>query len=216
MSYERKLDPRPRTLENWSAGMRPLPQGTALATEAGKLLEDVRIALGHDLGGAIKAAADLAALLEDNLPEMPRALTARGGLAPWQKRKVEEYIERRLAGPIHVEDVAGLVSLSPGHFSRAFKESFGDTPHAYIMRMRLSRAQQLMLTTPDPLSQIALACGHADQAHFTKRFRAETGETPNAWRRRHTIDDWAVPNPPTGSGARGTLPDGLAWTAAAG
>jgi AraC-like DNA-binding protein len=184
--------------------------------EAGKLLEDVRIALDHDLGGAIKAAADLAALLGDNLAEMPRALIVRGGLAPWQKRKIEEYIERRLAGPVHVTEVARLVSLSPGHFSRAFKESFGDTPHAYIMRMRLARAQELMLTTPDPLSQIALACGHADQAHFTKRFRAETGETPNAWRRRHTLDDWGVPNPRTGSCTRGTLPDGLAWTAAAG
>jgi AraC-like DNA-binding protein len=58
----------------------------------------------------------------------------------------------------------------------------------HIVRLRLERAKQLMLTTRDPLSDIALRCGLADQAHLSKLFRRWTGETPNAWRRRNFTD----------------------------
>jgi AraC-like DNA-binding protein len=70
-----------------------------------------------------------------------------------------------------------------GHFCRAFKESFTETPHSHIMRLRLEMAQRLMLTTDDPLSHIALDCGLSDQAHLSKLFRRRLGETPSSWRR---------------------------------
>ncbi len=216
MSYHQTVEQRPRPLENWSVGACTLPRGTDLATEASKLLEDVRTALEHDLSAAVRATAHLAALLGSNVMEMPRAVPPRGGLAPWQKRKIQDHIELRLERSIPVGDLAKLVSLSPGHFGRAFKESFGVTPHAYIMRRRLERAQDLMLATPEPLSQIALVCGHADQAHFSRRFRQEMGETPNAWRRRHAKGDWATSDRATGSSARDALPHELAWAAATG
>ena len=58
----------------------------------------------------------------------------------------------------------------------------------YIVRLRLELAQRLMLTTEDSLSQIALACGLADQAHLSKLFGRLVGETPSAWRRRNLSD----------------------------
>jgi AraC-like DNA-binding protein len=216
MSCEQKVDLRQKAPENWSTATPVLPRPAKLAMEAGKLLDDVRTALDHDLGAAIRATAKLAALLGGNCGEIPSAVPARGGLAPWQQRKVRDHIARHLDTSISVEDLAKLVSLSAGHFCRAFRESFSDTPHAYIIRMRLERAQELMLASPESLSQIALACGHADQAHFTRRFRQQMGETPNAWRRRHAIGDWATPGRGTNFPARGGLPDGMAWTAAAG
>jgi AraC family transcriptional regulator len=216
MSCERKVDLRQNAPENWSTATAVLPSAGELAMEAGRLLDDVRTALDHDLGTAIRAAAKLAALLGSIRGERSPAGPALGGLAPWQMRKVRDHIARHLEMPIHVGDLAELVSLSTGYFCRAFKESSGDTPHAYIMRMRLERAQQLMLAGPEPLSQIALACGHSDQAHFNRRFRQQMGETPNAWRRRHATGDWATPNRGTNSAARAGLPDGMAWTAAAG
>jgi AraC-like DNA-binding protein len=73
--------------------------------------------------------------------------------------------------------------LSSSHFSRAFKESYSETPHAHIVRRRIERAAKLMLTTDEPLSRIALACGLCDQAHLTKLFRRGTGQPPAAWRR---------------------------------
>ena len=108
---------------------------------------------------------------------------ARGGLGPWRKRKVSQYLDERLEQPIRVEALADEVSLSASHFCRAFKESFAETPHAYVMRRRLELAQRLMLTTEEPLSRIALDCGLSDQAHLSKLFQRWVGETPSAWRR---------------------------------
>jgi AraC family transcriptional regulator len=114
-----------------------------------------------------------------------RATIARGGLAPWQVRRVTEYIEANLASTIRLEDLAGIARLSHSHFCRAFKESIGHPAHAYVMRRRVRRAQGLMLNTAESLSQIAAQCGMADQAHFCKLFRRLVGESPNAWRRAH-------------------------------
>jgi AraC family transcriptional regulator len=222
MSCEQNVDLRPRAPESWRTAVPALSRARALARtdelaiEAGRLLEDVRTALDNDLGAALRAAGKLAALLGCNRRDVPGGVPAHGGLAPWQMRRVRDHIARHLETSIPVEDLAKLVSLSAGHFCRAFKESFGDTPHAYIMRARLERAQELMLTSPEPLGQIALACGHSDQAHFSRRFRQQMGETPNAWRRRHAGDDWATSNRETNSPARAALSGGLAWAATAG
>lgn len=214
MSCEQKVDLRQKAPENWSIATPVMPGSVDLAMQAGKLLDDVRTALDFDLGAAIRATAKLAALLGGNRGEMPPAGPALGGLAPWQKRKVRNHIERHIDLSIPVKDLAELVSLSTGHFCRAFKESFGDTPHAYVMRMRLERAQELMLASPEPLGQIALACGHSDQAHFSRRFRQQVGESPNAWRRRHATGGWAStnrrPNRGTNSSAQTGLPGGVA------
>jgi len=109
----------------------------------------------------------------------------RGGLAPWQVRRVTEYIEENLSATIRLQDLAGIARLSHSHFCRAFKESLGQPAHAYVMSRRVQRAQGLMLGTREPLSQIAALCGMADQAHFCKLFRRLVGETPTAWRRVH-------------------------------
>jgi transcriptional regulator GlxA family with amidase domain len=160
-----------------------LPPSGLMSMEAGRLLEDVRLALDYDLGAATKAAGRLATLLANISPQITHSTPSRGGLAPWQKRKVEAYVASRLEGSILVQELAAIVSLSANHFSRAFKTSFGESPHAYITRARIARARNLMLTTPDSLSQIALACGFADQAHLCRVFRPATGTTPGAWRR---------------------------------
>jgi AraC family transcriptional regulator len=107
----------------------------------------------------------------------------RGGLAPWQIRKVSAYIETRLDSTIGTVDLAGLVKLSVFHFCRAFRASFGESPHTYVMRRRVERAQGMMLRTSSSLAQIAIECGLADQAHLNKSFRRFVGQSPGAWRR---------------------------------
>jgi AraC-like DNA-binding protein len=92
-------------------------------------------------------------------------------------------VEGFLANSILLDTLAQVVRLSTGHFCRAFKISVGETPHAFVIRRRVRRAQSLMLSTNDPLSQIAVACGLTDQAHLTRLFRRMVGETPLAWRR---------------------------------
>ena len=107
---------------------------------------------------------------------------ARGGLAEWQLRKVIRHVDENLAAPLGCDDLAALVRLSTGHFSRAFKSSVGEPPHSYLIRRRIHRAQRLMMETRDSLSQIACACGLTDQAHLTRLFRKAVGTTPRAWR----------------------------------
>jgi AraC family transcriptional regulator len=113
-----------------------------------------------------------------------------GRLLAWQARKVREYIDVHIMGPIPVPELSALIQLSEAHFSRSFKRTFGAPPHAFVIRRRLEFATRHMLQTDVPLSDIALRCGFADQAHFCKHFRQATGLTPAAWRRASRTQDF--------------------------
>ena len=160
-------------------------RGAPLGVDA--LLDDVRRAMAH----SPEAARIAAVRLVKHLTPTTEANTERfrgGGLAPWQMRKLSRYLQENLERPLYVEDIANQITLSVGYFCRVFKKSFGTTPHMYIVRLRLELAKRLMLTTEDPLSQIALACGLADQAHLSKLFRRNVGETPSAWRKQNLTE----------------------------
>jgi AraC family transcriptional regulator len=105
-------------------------------------------------------------------------------LAPWQAKRVESYVANNLGGRIRTTDLADVAQLSASHFTRAFKETFGETPIGYVARQRMRYAQDLMLRSGERLSQIALTCGHCDQSHFTRVFRRKVGMSPRAWRRQ--------------------------------
>lgn len=107
----------------------------------------------------------------------------RGGLSPWQARALSNYIDCHLESQLTTVELASVAQLSMFHFCRAFRESFGQPPHAYVMRRRIERAQGLMLRTAMPLAQIAIECGMADQAHLNKSFRRIVGQSPGEWRR---------------------------------
>jgi len=109
----------------------------------------------------------------------------RARLLAWQARKVRDYIDSHITGPIRVADLCALIQRSAAYFSRSFKCTFGESPHSFVVRRRVELAAQYMLTTDASLSDIALRCGFADQAHLSKHFRQTAGQTPAAWRRAH-------------------------------
>jgi len=123
----------------------------------------------------------------DVLMEPKERHAYRGGLAPWQVRSVTTYIDANLNASLSCEVLARLTNLSVSYFSRAFKCTFGCSPHVFLMRRRMERAQGLMLKTNAPLAHIALECGFADQAHLSRRFLEFTGESPASWRRARAI-----------------------------
>jgi len=123
---------------------------------------------------------------------MRRRNSPRGGLAPWQQKRVLAYIESNISRGLRVADLAGVVHLSISHFSRAFAESFGQTPFAYVTVRRIRYAQVIMLNTRVPLSQVALDCGMCDQAHFTRVFRKTVGISPSLWRRQFQSESMKV------------------------
>ena len=112
-----------------------------------------------------------------------------GRLLAWQARKVLDYIDSHITGPVPVADLCALIDRSEAHFSRSFKRTFGESPHAFVIRHRLKLAARYMLQTDASLSDIALRCGFTDQPHLCKHFRQSTGQTPAAWRRARRTQD---------------------------
>ena len=118
-----------------------------------------------------------------HVPSNVETHVARGGLPAWQTRRVFAHVEANLSRKIPIRDLARLLDLNASHFCRAFKCTFGVSPRDYVLRRRIEVAQGLMLTTSQPLSSIAVACGMCDQPHFTRSFHRLVGETPYTWRR---------------------------------
>jgi AraC family transcriptional regulator len=106
-----------------------------------------------------------------------------GGLAIWQARRTLAYIEANLASKMDIDDLAAVVALSRSHFSRAFKHCVGMSPMEYVVARRVERAKVMIRGTREPLAEVALACGFADQAHLNRRFRDIMGISPGRWRR---------------------------------
>jgi AraC family transcriptional regulator len=114
-------------------------------------------------------------------------LRAHGGLAPWQAKQLKSYIDDKLDSSIRASELADVVQLSRSHFCRVFRQTFGESPLRFIMQRRICRAQELMLASRLPLSQVAIECGMSDHAHFCRAFRRIVGITPKAWRREFTV-----------------------------
>jgi transcriptional regulator GlxA family with amidase domain len=129
----------------------------------------------------LQACAPLEARKSSGMP-------SRGGLAQWQLHRVVDYIEERLAERITREDLAGLINVSTGQLSKAFKVSVGIPPIQYIVSRKIECACSLLRTTRKPVSHIAFATGFCDQAHFCRVFKRVLGISPAAWRRANGAD----------------------------
>jgi AraC family transcriptional regulator len=107
----------------------------------------------------------------------------RGGLAGWQQKCVAAYIEEHVADDISLAALAELARLSPYHFCRTFKQSFGMPPHRYHANRRIERAKQLLANRELPVTTIALDVGFSETSTFTAAFHRLTGQTPTSYRR---------------------------------
>lgn len=109
-------------------------------------------------------------------PRAGSALSAR------QMRLLTDAVAAELHEPWPVKRLADVVSLSPFHFSRAFKASFGLPPHTWIRQQRMELAARLLRESTQPMADVAALTGHPSAAHFSHAFRRHWGMTPTRYR----------------------------------
>ena len=112
----------------------------------------------------------------------PRPVT--GGLSPAVLRRAIERLSSDCDADVSLAALASEAHLSRFHFCRAFKESTGLSPHAWLRQHRLAQALTLLRDTNEAVISIAVALGYGSQSAFATAFRRLTGETPSSWRRR--------------------------------
>ena len=160
------------------------PQFVYLANSLVELLETTKRELDRDREAAKASLVTASSILQSEIERRSRARGARpGALAGWQIARVRAFIDENLHRTIHVEDLSAVAQRSRAHFSRSFKQAFGEPPHAYVVRKRLEKACQLMTTSSASLNKIAQSVGFSDQAHLCKLFGQAFGQSPSSWRR---------------------------------
>jgi AraC-like DNA-binding protein len=108
-------------------------------------------------------------------------------LPKWRLKRVVEFVDARISEQITLADLAAAGGMSRMYFAGQFKVATGMRPHDYVLRKRIERAQELLLTTSEPLVEIALSVGFQTQAHFTTIFKKIVGNTPLRWRREQQV-----------------------------
>jgi AraC family transcriptional regulator len=111
---------------------------------------------------------------------------SRGGLATWQMRAVSRHIEEHVHERTPLVALAKLVRLSPSHFCRAFRQSFGIPPHEYHIRRRIEKAKTLLAEREASVTGVGFALGYSHTSSFSVAFRKITGQTPIEFRRDFT------------------------------
>lgn len=144
-------------------------------TMATSLAQMAHAAAQGDLLRADTAIAELVAHLPSNTPRL------KGGLSPYQLRRVDDWIEAHMATPIRLVDLAMETGLSEFHFHRMFRLCRGISPHQWVTSRRIGTAKNKLAGT-ETIADIAQACGFACQSHLTRAFKNETGLTPRRYR----------------------------------
>lgn len=103
-------------------------------------------------------------------------------LADWQVKTATQFLRAKLPEQVSIKQVAGVCHLSPSYFIKAFAQTVGLSPYAWLIAQRVEKACGLLGENKLPLAQIALECGFVDQSHLTKAFVKRTGITPARWR----------------------------------
>ncbi|HEX6479249.1 MAG TPA: AraC family transcriptional regulator [Ktedonobacteraceae bacterium] len=104
-----------------------------------------------------------------------------------QVRRVLDFIQDHLSQDLSLEALAQQAGFSSYHFARLFRQTTGESPHQFVLRQRIERAQHLLKERDVPLAHVALESGFANQSHLTQAFKRHLGLTPRAFRQDRSI-----------------------------
>ncbi|PQZ27171.1 DNA-binding protein [Ochrobactrum vermis] len=110
-------------------------------------------------------------------------IDSKGGLSAIDCHQIETYLNQNFHKPLSVPDMAEMLGISAGHFSTCFRISFGQTPHQYLMGLRLDEAERCLRKTSMTISEIARHLNFSSQSHLTTALRKYRHATPGELRR---------------------------------
>lgn len=172
-----------------------MPEGTGASLTPFVMTDDERMCsifemieheisvAGDDKPGHIETLCRaLAGYLASYSTEEAAARGKRLAMAPVRLKRVLDFVDENLAGPISLTDMAAVAELSPYHFGRVFKHATGKSPYQHLIYCRIVRSQILLAGTERSIIDIAIACGFPTQAHFSTAFSRQTGMSPSRYR----------------------------------
>jgi AraC-like DNA-binding protein len=106
--------------------------------------------------------------------------------------RARDMMDRAYAAPLDVPALARVAHVSPAHFSRVFRATFGETPHRYLQRRRVERSMFLLRESAVPVTDISFQVGFSSPGTFSRTFRDIVGCSPRDYRR--TAPPAAGPN----------------------
>jgi AraC family transcriptional regulator len=115
----------------------------------------------------------------------PVLRSCTGGLSTQRLQQAIDYIEAHLDEKLSLDAIATELNLSVHYFCEIFTQSTGMPPCKYVLQQRVERAKQLLKQSDQPLTEIALDCGFANQSHFSRHFTKLAGIAPKKYRDRN-------------------------------
>jgi AraC family transcriptional regulator len=112
----------------------------------------------------------------------PRSIPAKGGMAPLVLRRVIEFMHANMDKQIGLKDLADCAGLSLSHFSFQFRASTNQSPHQYMLRLRVERSKELLRDHRLSVLNVGLEVGFRNQQHFATVFRNSVGVPPSVYR----------------------------------
>ena len=163
---------------HWSSGENALLAQTVIA-----LANDARAGspAGRLYGECLGVAIVAELLRQCSTAPKPQARVPRG-LPPKRLDGVLDYIRSHLEGDLSLLKLAGVAETGIDGFVRLFKQSTGFSPHQYVLRRRIERAQALLGDPALSLTEIGFRSGFADHSHFSRMFHRLTGVPPRTYR----------------------------------
>jgi len=112
----------------------------------------------------------------------PRSIPGKGGMAPHVLRRVVEFMHANMDKQIGLKDLADCAGLSLSHFSLQFRASTNQSPHQYMLRLRIERSKELLTDSRLSVLDVGLEVGFRNQQHFATVFRNSVGVPPSVYR----------------------------------
>jgi AraC-like DNA-binding protein len=153
-----------------------------------QLLDEMNYIVSHSDASSLNLIGHLYLFL-DLLTQSSasRQVLSSGSLRDFYAKEALSFIEKNFQNDISVEDIAANCKLNRTYFSVIFKDSLGQSPQEFLIRYRMSKAEQLLKLTKLSIGDIGNAVGYPNQLHFSRAFKTVFGVSPRAWRNQNKI-----------------------------